>query len=337
MSRNDEGDARHILHDDTARRPGASTVDSGMDDARESRLNTHECSSLRAAIAYAELGLRVLPAHSIGRYRQCTCGDKRCRSKAKHPRTIGGVHDASSDERTVRAWWSTWPDANVAIATGHGLLVVDVDDHYRCGYWSWCRVGPHYYGFPDLPETWAAWTGRGVHVYFAVNQPYRCRANVLAGIDIRGEDGYVLAPPSRHPRGCWYRWAEGRSPWQAPLAPAPPWLLELLAEPAATGPRDYPRCPWDGAIPQSVFQLIRSDPKVAARFHRDATGPRDRSQSGVDASLSCLLALRGVEAVDIEHGLLASHRCAGLPLKREHYYRRTVGTALARVRRDERR
>ena len=148
MSRNDEGDARPILHDDTARRPSGSTADSGTGDARESRLNTSESSTFEAALAYVELGLRVLPVHSIGPYRRCTCGDKRCRSKGKHPRTLNGVHDATSDEQTVRAWWSTWPDANVAIATGRGLLVVDVDDHDRAGYWSWCQVGPHHLGFP---------------------------------------------------------------------------------------------------------------------------------------------------------------------------------------------
>ena len=199
------------------------------------------------------------------------------------------------------------------------------------------KLAPITWGSQDLPLTRAAWTGRGVHVYFAVDQPYRCRANVLAGIDIRCEDGYVLAPPSWHATGCRYHWVQGRSPWQVPLAPAPAWLLDQLVEPEAAGREAHARSPWDGTIPQSVLQLVRGDPRVRARFRRDPEGLRDRTQSGIDASLSCLLAHRGVEPVDIEHGLRASHARVGLRLKSERYYRRTVGTALARVRDGNRR
>jgi len=45
----------------------------------------------------------------------------------KRPLTDHGVKDATTDEATIRGWWARWPDANIGIATGHGLVVIDVD------------------------------------------------------------------------------------------------------------------------------------------------------------------------------------------------------------------
>jgi len=48
----------------------------------------------------------------------------------KEPLTPHGCHDASRDEATVRAWWARLPQANVGLATGAGLLVLDVDPRH---------------------------------------------------------------------------------------------------------------------------------------------------------------------------------------------------------------
>ncbi len=83
---------------------------------------------LDAALAYAHRSWSVLPLHSINASR-CSCGNLACQSSGKHPLTPHGVYDATTDESTIREWWSRWPDANVGIATGarSGLLVLDFD------------------------------------------------------------------------------------------------------------------------------------------------------------------------------------------------------------------
>ena len=163
---------------------------------------------LRAALSYARRGVPVFP----------------CEPGGKRPLTPNGFWDATADVRRVRAWWGRWPGANVGVPTGKasGLLVLDVDE--RDG-------GPRSLaalerGHGPLPKTAMSRTGGGgVHVFFAypAGEEVRNSAGVLGpGLDVRGEGGYVVVPPSRT-RGA-YEWID-RSP---PAGAA--WLLERLGE-----------------------------------------------------------------------------------------------------------
>lgn len=85
---------------------------------------------LDAALDLLRLGFRILPlhspdpAHSSG----CSCHKAECgKSAAKHPRINQWQHDASTDPVVIQRWWRTWPDANIGVATGGGLVVLDVD------------------------------------------------------------------------------------------------------------------------------------------------------------------------------------------------------------------
>jgi hypothetical protein len=70
----------------------------------------------------------IFPAHNIENGR-CSCGRADCSSPGKHPRTPNGFHDATSDPAQLETWWSKWPQANLAVATGpvNGIVVVDID------------------------------------------------------------------------------------------------------------------------------------------------------------------------------------------------------------------
>lgn len=79
-------------------------------------------------------------------------------------------------------------------------------------------------------------TAKGCHYYFrhpgfAVSN----KANVLPGMDIRGDGGFVVAPGSLHPSGSIYRWAD--DPAWSDISPVPDWLLDLLQR----GPVEQPR------------------------------------------------------------------------------------------------
>jgi hypothetical protein len=65
--------------------------------------------------------------------------------------------------------------------------------------------------------------GGGRHLWFACAAPVRNSAGVVGnGIDVRGENGYAIAPPTRHATGRLYEWKT--APDEAPLAPLPAWL-----------------------------------------------------------------------------------------------------------------
>lgn len=114
---------------------------------------------LDSALRYAAKGWRVFPAHGV-RDGKCSCGYD-CSSPAKHPRTTKGLLEATTDSDILTAWWTFWPDANVAIATGNGLVVLDVDTHKADGFTSLTE-------FAELPPTASVVTGGGgQHYYFA--------------------------------------------------------------------------------------------------------------------------------------------------------------------------
>jgi hypothetical protein len=167
--------------------------------------------ALAAALVYAGRGWPVFP----------------CRGKRPHVKN--GLHDAATDRLTVERWWTRiWPGANVAIRAGSesGLLVLDVDgeagadalaalerEHAELGATVECLTG-----------------GGGRHLYFAhPGGELRNSAGRLApGLDVRGDGGYVIAPPSRHSSGGRYEWSVDGHPDELEPAQAPAWLLEGL-------------------------------------------------------------------------------------------------------------
>ena len=162
----------------------------------------------RAALAYARRGVPVFP----------------CEPGGKRPLTPSGFWDATTDARRVRAWWGRWPRANVGVPTGgrSGLLVLDVDP--RGG-------GPESLAALErengqLPKTARARTGGGgLHVFFRYPADKEVRNSAGwpgPGLDVRGEGGYVVVPPSR--TGSAYGWLDRSPPAEAT------WLLQFLSE-----------------------------------------------------------------------------------------------------------
>jgi len=132
--------------------------------------------------------------------------------------TEHGYKDATTDIEKIKQWWDRWPGANVAIMTGipSQLVVLDVDG----------EEGRESVKDFKTPETPVATTGKGAHFYFKhPGGEIRNFARKLPGVDLRGDGGYVVAPPSNHITGRVYQWAA--SPGLRP-SPPPAWLMELL-------------------------------------------------------------------------------------------------------------
>jgi hypothetical protein len=130
-------------------------------------------------------------------------------------------------EDELRAWFRRHPDANLAIVTGavSGLVVLDVDPRHG-GIASLARWERDHGALPHTVEVQTG--GGGRHVYFAhPGGEVRNRVGLAPGLDLRGDGGVVVAPPSLHPSGRRYRWVPGHAPDEVRPAPLPGWLLEI--------------------------------------------------------------------------------------------------------------
>lgn len=162
-----------------------------------------------AALQYLRLGWSVIPM----------------RRREKRPAIPWQVFQTVlASEEEVRNWFRRWPEANLGVVTGaiSGLVVLDVDP--RHGGDESLRALEREHG--ALPDTLEATTGGGGrHVYFAhPGGSVRNRVGIAPGIDLRGDGGCIVAPPSVHPSGRRYRWRKGCGPGQLTLASLPQWL-----------------------------------------------------------------------------------------------------------------
>lgn len=197
-----------------------------------------ETSPHAGAMWYArQRGWPVFPCAWIEDGR-CSCDREDCESPGKHP-LVRWREAATTDLTTLRCWWEKWPRANIGLPTGRvtGIVAVDIDVRHG-GHHALAALEDEH---ETLPETVTSLTGGGgEHRIFqypdgGIRIP-NSAGRVGIGIDIRGDGGYILVPPSNHISGKPYRWHGDYSPRKDP-APMPPWLVALAGEmrPAQTG------------------------------------------------------------------------------------------------------
>jgi hypothetical protein len=196
--------------------------------------------NLLAALDYAERSWHVFPCWWI-KNGSCACGTIDCQHPGKHPLgrlAPNGKKDASTDQTIIKSWWGLYPDANIGVVTGHesGLVVLDEDP--RNGGTDSLKKLESLGNFPLCPVAYTG--GGGQHIYFEhPGNGLKIKSRALPGfpgIDIKGDGGYVVAPPSNHVSGRAYSW---KVPAEAyPPAKIPDWLLTLLF--ADTQPRRTP-------------------------------------------------------------------------------------------------
>lgn len=178
---------------------------------------------LATALDYASDGWHVLPLHALDSVGLCSCREAGCGSPAKHPRTQNGLTNATTESEQITAWWRQWPEANIGVRTGFisGIVVLDIDS-YAGGDDGLAELVATY---GELPATMEAETGGGGrHLIFAhpgEGLDVRNKAGLSPGVDVRGDGGYIVAPPSLHVSGALYRWSQTMAP-----AELPAWLIE---------------------------------------------------------------------------------------------------------------
>jgi putative DNA primase/helicase len=180
-----------------------------------------EKTVLAAALDYAELGIPVFP---------CSPDDKK-------PLTERGFKDASADPEIIRAWWRSHPKAMIGVPTGEpsGVFVLDVDQDETKGLDGEASLMDLLNREGSLSDTAIQITPRGGR-HFLFRHPggkvKNSASKLGAGLDIRGDGGYIIIAPSVNATGKAYEWQRGLQE----LAEAPDWLLNCLA-PSAAAPR----------------------------------------------------------------------------------------------------
>jgi hypothetical protein len=164
---------------------------------------------LHEALDYAECGLAVFPTQG--------------KVPFKHSH---GVKDASTDPDWIRRKWAQHPGANIAIACGSASQIIVVDDDSDEARAELATLEAKY---GPLPPTAMSKTKRGHHRYFAIPEghsiPHKAKKNG-SPLEIISDRHYVLAPPSIHPSGIRYEWANDITEF----ADAPDWLIQYATE-----------------------------------------------------------------------------------------------------------
>lgn len=125
-----------------------------------------------------------------------------CVPGGKRPLTTHGFHDATTDLERIAVWWHNHPEANLAVPTGaaSGVVVVDVDVHGPVdGYRAFERA--HRAGLVSGWQLLVTTPSGGVHAYYpaTAGKEQRSWQAARAGIDFRGDGGYIVVPPSTVP------------------------------------------------------------------------------------------------------------------------------------------
>ena len=206
--------------------------------------------------------------------------------------TCHGFYAATTDRRRIAAMLAAHPGGLLAIRTGvmSGLLVVDIDP----------RNGGHLDRALMAPTATVATGGGGWHLHY--QHPGGTTTAKLSdhpGVDLKGDGGYVVAPPSIHPTtGQLYRWVGNRPVNEMP----PPLIGACRPEPAptpTTSPRATPTLAGGGGI---------SSPTALLAAHIDAVtrapeGRRRNTLYGAARGVARMVAARVITSTDAYNAL----------------------------------
>jgi Bifunctional DNA primase/polymerase, N-terminal len=140
---------------------------------------------------------------------------------------------AATDEDQIRAWWRRWPNAMIGVRTGatSGVWAVDPDaskDGSPDGVANWAELVAKHGGIPDTHTHNTPNGGHHVRFKWHDDQHVTNREGGLSGlgINVRGEGGYIIAPPSVMADGRTYEIAQPLDFFN--FAEAPTWLYDKI-------------------------------------------------------------------------------------------------------------
>jgi hypothetical protein len=260
-----------------------------MTDRRQTGQAMTEPATLTAALNYAACGWQVFPL----------------KPRSKEPCTRRGFYDATSNPATVHRWFAQGFPYNIAIRTGtSGVFILDIDGEHGAASLRKLRAE-----HGALPPTLISTTGKGWHLWFRAESEIPCSTGKIApGIDVRGDGGYVVAPPSIHPNGKAYRWLNALPP-----AYAPAWLIHLAQrKPAPPLPAAPPRSPiGTSSASSAAYGHAALDREIAA-LAATTPGARNAALNCASFRLHQLVAGQELYGDEVARGLLNAAQTNGL-------------------------
>jgi hypothetical protein len=183
----------------------------------------------RAAAQYAGLGWKVLRTHGLrddGKTCGCWQGEK-CGTPGKHPIDPGWQNVATNDEEVIAGWFEDGAKPNVSVKLGPDSGIIDVEWDDAAGKVTAERLGVTSVDTPTYVSS------RSEHRLFRFDARLPEQAVIkISGLEVRTGGGKKGAqsvfPPSLHASGVRYRWKEGFSPEDVPVAEIPPALMSAI-------------------------------------------------------------------------------------------------------------
>jgi hypothetical protein len=190
------------------------------------KLNHYQQAMLDAALRYAERGRAVLPV-----------------SRSKKPINANGSRSATTDSQQIAAWWQAHPTAQIGIATGSisGIWVIDVElKNGKDGIKALRREFGDQFTIDEKTLVQKTPTG-GFQFVFVWDEDREIRnvRDVLEGVDIRGDGGFIVAAPSSFSvdgKRITYQWNDAA--YQPVNAPDWAWVLTERAQASRSKPVD---------------------------------------------------------------------------------------------------
>ncbi len=274
---------------------------------------------------YRACGLQVVPARFPMRTRE----DKR-------PALAGWreFQEALVGDGLFATWFTPQATPNMGLITGRAsdnTFVVDLDDHAspEAAFWWQACLEVNNSGM-DL-ETWKQVTGGGGRqLFFRAPPGWHAPTNrTPLGVDIRGQGGFAMLPPSVHMSGKEYTWAPGFAPWECELMEAPQWLLDavdaLVEQYGGDKPREGSERPERTASPATDFDAFgaRVDGREDAmrswvwrsvlELYRASGGhlPEDGGRAHYEASLDAWLRHTKTRLTGVDNATGLERECRG--------------------------
>lgn len=194
--------------------------------AQPNAATSTEDPMLDLALAYSQRGVPVFPCRPADDYDPDT-GEV---LPEKAPLISNGFRGATVNERVIRELWKRNPGALVGIPTGErsNVWVLDLDIKANANGHEWLATMEDIHG--ELPYSARVQTANGgTHIFFRHVEGVRNRGKLGAGVDVRGEGGFVIAGGSTMQDGRAYHWLDDTGP--ADVTDAPQWLLDLVTPP----------------------------------------------------------------------------------------------------------